>query len=169
MSISACSQHPQRWPVATEWQLSAPLNLPSTTLAWKTPAGAFTGAVGRAWRKCLPPPRWPAELSQPPNQGHALRGPDFIITKPFLLQPAWNWLRETFHSIFSKQFSLSLALSFHLKQTAKDASKESRSAVYTPVMPLGTAEALKSYKMLNVQVMEFFFIRIILIIHMESV
>lgn len=110
MSISACSQHPQRWPVATEWQLSAPLNLPSTTLAWKTPAGAFTGAVGRAWRKRLPPPRWPAKLSQPPNQGHALRGPDFIITKPFLLQPAWNWLRETFHSIFSKQFSLSRAL-----------------------------------------------------------
>lgn len=110
MSVSARTQHPQRWPVATEWQLSAPLNLPSATPAWRTPARALAGAVGRAWRQRLPPPWWPAELSQPQNQGHAPRGPDFIITKPFLLQPAWNWLQETFHSIFSKHFALCCSL-----------------------------------------------------------
>lgn len=56
MSISARTQHPHCWPVATERQLNAPLNLPPTTLAWKTPARALAGAVGLARRQRLPPP-----------------------------------------------------------------------------------------------------------------
>lgn len=60
MSISARAQRPQRWPVATGGQLPAPLNLPSTTPAWETPARALAAAAGRARRQHLPPPHPPA-------------------------------------------------------------------------------------------------------------
>lgn len=120
MSISAHAQHPRCWPVATEWRLSTPSTLTSTIPSAHVSPAVTSQSSCRGSGTCLETtsatPWWPAELSQLQNQGHARRGPDFIITKTFPPLSECNWLQESFHSIFSLNTFLSffLWLSCHL-------------------------------------------------------
>lgn len=98
MSISAHPRHPQSWPVATERQawctFNLPVHHPLCSFGLKDTRQSPRRGSGTCLETTSATPWWPAELSQLQNQGHARRGPDFIITKTLLatacLELAWG-------------------------------------------------------------------------------